>query len=108
MVLEPAVDTRTETGQAMVAMAGAVAAADSAAKSRNMKLTARRRRAAGLRVGRERLHGETIEARVRSLHRRGDGPTEIARKLNRDGLRNAAGNPWQHGSITKLLSRSGT
>lgn len=50
------------------------------------------------------IEGPVVD-RVQALSRRGVGVSEIARRLNRDGFLNTAGNPWAPGSVSALLAR---
>lgn len=74
--------------------------------SERTKAALAERKAAGVRLGRERVITPEVEERVRALRGEGLSIRAVAEALSADGIVAPGGGPWQPSTLHRVLGRT--
>jgi DNA invertase Pin-like site-specific DNA recombinase len=104
VALDLGVDTSTPSGEMMAGVLATFAQFERRLIGQRTRDALAVKRAQGVRLGRPREQDPAMLERIRSLHRLGHGPSDIARLLNSEGIRAPRGGTWFPSSVSRLIA----
>jgi DNA invertase Pin-like site-specific DNA recombinase len=106
VALDVNVDTTTPSGEMMANVTAAFAQFERRLISQRTREALAQRKAAGVRLGRERIIPAVVEARAHALKAEGLSVRQIAAALTVEGHKPPSGGAWQPSTLQRILTRS--
>lgn len=106
VALDSPADLTTPSGEAMAGVMAVFAQLERRLISERTKAALAERKAAGVRLGRERVITPEVEERVRALRAEGLSIRSVAETLSGEGIVSPGGGPWQPSTLHRVLARS--
>ena len=106
VALDSPADLTTPSGEAMAGVMAVFAQLERRLISERTKAALAERKAAGVRLGRERLITPEIEERVRVLRAEGLSIRGVAGALTAEGIGAPGGGPWRPSTLHRVLGRA--
>lgn len=105
VALDSPADLTTPSGEAMAGVMAVFAQLERRLIGERTRVALAQRRAAGVRLGRERVIPAAIERRARELREAGLSMRRIAAALGDEGHAAPGGKAWSHSTVQRLLAR---
>jgi DNA invertase Pin-like site-specific DNA recombinase len=106
VALDSPADLTTPSGEAMAGVMAVFAQLERRLISERTKAALAQRKAAGVRLGRERIIPSDVEARIHALRSEGLSIRRIGAALEREGHGAPGGGPWQPSTLHRVLTRA--
>ena len=106
VALDSPADLTTPSGEAMAGVMAVFAQLERRLISERTKAALAERKAAGVRLGRERVITHEVEERVRALRADGLSIRAVADALTDEGIVSPGGGPWQPSTLHRVLTRA--
>jgi len=106
VALDSPADLTTASGEAMAGVMAVFAQLERRLISQRTRDALAQRKAAGVRLGREREIAPDLEARIVALHRDGLSFRRLAAVLDAEGIPTPSGGKWQPSTLHRVLARA--
>lgn len=106
VALDSPADLTTPSGEAMAGVMAVFAQLERRLISERTKAALAQRRAAGVRLGRERVISLDVERRARDMRAKGLSIRDICAALDAEGHPTPGGGPWRPSTLHRVLNRA--
>ncbi|MDO9409692.1 recombinase family protein [Patulibacter sp.] len=106
VALDCPADLTTPSGEAMASIMAAFSQLERRLIGERTKAALAERKAAGVRLGRERVISTDVETRAKALRASGLSIRKVGAALDAEGLHAPGGKPWHAASLSRVLARA--